>query len=196
MLRSLFYVIGSLVVSPAMAVVIPVNITHTATAGSPSVYTVSTSFTLPVGFLSPVLNIGNLYIDDRGVFELNDVIVSSTGIFGPGPGSMTFTPGGLNVPYVFAYGHGAGGGIGTQNLDVFGPFVTGLNTIDILVNDTNSGIFGAPLTTGVNISDVHFSGTVTFTDGRVAVPEPATLALLGLGIFAIGAIRRRTCSLQ
>lgn len=189
MLRSLFYVIGSLVVSPAMAAVIPLSISHTAIPGSPSVYTVSTSFTLPVGFLSPVLNIGSLSIDDRGVFELNDVIVSDAGIFGPGAGSMTFTPGGPNVPYVFAHGNG------TQNLDVFAPFLTGLNTIDIIVNDTNSGIFGAPLATGVNISSVNFSGTVTFTeappDGR-AVPEPATLALLGLGIVAIGTMRRRT----
>lgn len=185
MLRSLFYVIGSLVVSPAMAAVIPLSISHTATPGSPSVYTVSTSFTLPAGFLSPVLNIGSLSIDDRGVFELNDVIVSDAGIFGPGAGSMTFTPGGPNVPYVFAHGNG------TQDLDVFGPFLTGLNTIDILVNETRNGIFGAPLA-GVELSSVNFSGTVTFTEGRVGVPEPATLALLGLGMFTIGAMRRRT----
>lgn len=185
MLRTLFCAIASAVVSPAIAVVIPLSISHTATSGDPSVYTVSTTFSLPVGFINPVLNIETLSIDDRGVFELNDVIVSDAGIFGPGSGSMTFTPGGTNDSWEFLHGNG------TQDLDVFAPFLLGLNTIDIIVNDTSAGIGGAPLATGVFISGVGFTGTVTFDVVGAAVPVPATLTLLALGLFALGAMRPR-----
>jgi PEP-CTERM motif len=97
---------------------------------------------------------------------------------------MTFTPGGTNDPFTFTFGNGA------QNVVVTTGFVARLNQLDIIVNDTNLGILGAPLVNGVNISGLGMTAHVTFDVPR-QVPEPATVGLLGLGLVAIALRRRR-----
>lgn len=163
----------------AATITLDVGFSHTALAGSPSVYTVSNTFTLPTGFSNPVLTVTALNIDDRGVLQLNGTAIASAGIFGPGTGSMTFTPGGLNQTFDFTF-------TPLNPVVVTSGFLPGLNTLSILVNDTNNGIFGAPLANGVNISGVGLAATVRFDQPNgTSVPEPATFGLLAAGLLGL-----------
>ena len=173
---------GLLIGSPVLAATITLDVgfSHTATAGSPSVYSVSNTFMLPAGFSAPVLTVTSLGIDDRGVLQLNGTTVTNAGIFGPGNGFMTFTAAGSNDPFTFTFGNGP------QSIAVTTGFLPGPNTLTVLVNDTNNGINGLPLATGVNISGFEFVGTVRFNERDPAsVPEPATFGLLAASLLGL-----------
>ena len=62
-----------------------------------------------------------------------------------------------------------------------GSFRLGLDAITLTVDETFSVEFGDDLNTVSN----------TFRQSVRDVPEPGTLALLGLGLFAAGVARRR-----
>ena len=186
MLRSMVCASALLFTTSALAVVIDVSFSATAVPGSPSVYVVSEDFTLPTGFTNAQLSIDFLYIDDRGLLQLNGTTIASAGIFGPGSGFMTLTPGGSNDPFTFAFASGV-----DPNLVITSGFLEGSNTLSVLVNDTNEGIGGAPLAGGVNISDVNVVATVTFDVITSQVSEPATLTLLGISLFGLAGFRRR-----
>lgn len=183
MLRSLICAAALATAMPAVAATINLDFGQSVPAGSPSVYTLTNSFTLPAGFSNASLTIETLAIDDRGLLLLNGATISDAGIFGPGDGFITLTPGGSNDPYTFSFGNGV------QDRVVTTDFIEGLNTLSILVNDTNQGIFGAPLAS-VNISGASFTGFVTFDVGADDVAEPATLGLLGIGFLGAAVLRR------
>jgi len=77
-------------------------------------------------------------------------------------------------------------------------FVTGTNTLSILVNDTSAGINGASLPGGVFISSTSLSATLQY-DVRVAPPKDVptlsvwAMLILGLALATLGLrrIRRR-----
>jgi hypothetical protein len=185
-MKALSYLASGLIViaAPAGAVTISLNKVFNPAAGSPSVYFVDNDFTLPVGFSNAVLTITNFYADDRGVVQLNGTIVDNAGIFGPGNGSLTLAPGGSNDPFTYTRGNGA------RNVVISTGFVAGLNSFRTLVNDTNNGIFGAPLPGGVNLSGTGIEASITFDVGP-AVPEPATWAMMLGGFGLLGAAARR-----
>jgi hypothetical protein len=97
----------ALAAAPAGAVTIDLTKSFTAAPGSPSVYFVENDFTLPSGFSNAALTITGFAIDDRGVVQLNGAIVDNAGIFGPGNGFLTLTPGGSNDPFTYTAGNGA-----------------------------------------------------------------------------------------
>jgi hypothetical protein len=125
-------------------------------------WTASYSFNLASA--SDRLSISDLASDDRAVVELNGTPIIGAGINGPGTGTFIFTPTGTQVPFSFL-------GNGPQSTSVTGPFIAGINTIELIVNNTNTGIVGG-LAGGP--TEVSFSGTVT-------APEPMSGALLLVG---------------
>jgi hypothetical protein len=173
--------------APAGAVTIDLTTSFNVAAGSPSVYVIDNDFTLPAGFSNAVLNITRLSIDDRGVVQLNGVDVDNAGIFGPGDGFLTRTPGGTNDPFTYTRGNGA------RDVTITSGFVAGLNSFRFLVNDTNNGIFGAPLAS-VNISGGGIVATLTY-DAAPAIPEPATWAMMIGGFGMLGAAARNRTAL-
>lgn len=187
------FLLAALSWAPAGAVTtVNLSANTTAIAGSPSVYTVGQSFVLPAGFTNASLSITDLNIDDRGVLQLNGVTVDSAGIFGPGTTTLVLTPGGPAVTQSYAAN-------GPRNVIVTTGFVTGTNSLNIIVNDTNNGINGVPLPGGVNISTTSLIATLQYDIAVAAVPsviptlsESAMLLLmLALATLGMRRIRRR-----
>jgi hypothetical protein len=168
----------------ASAATIP--ITLNVSNGNSGFWTYSTSFNLPTGFTSPVLQITTFEVDDRAVLSLNGNAIASTGVFGPGNGTMTFVSGGPNDPYTFLYGSRIG-------FTAFAPvktgFVAGSNALDFVINNTGAGIFGVP-SDGGGPTDFQFNATVTYSVAA-GVPEPATWAMMLIGFAGLAFAARR-----
>lgn len=84
----------------------------------------------------------------------------------------------------------------TTQLTSFGIGAEGIDKFQILGIETSAGLdpFDASVfVTGLTfVGDGRFTGTMTPITVEVAtVPEPGTLALLGIGMFTLGWIRRR-----
>ena len=145
-------------------------------------WTASYSFNLASA--NDTLSITYLAADDRAVVELNGTQVAAAGIGGPGAGTFIFTPTGSQISDNFLGG-------GSQSISVTSPFIAGTNTIELIVNNTGSGISGG-LTNGP--TGVFLTGTITPN----AVPEPVSGSLLLSGLVGIATVvhgrRRQTTS--
>jgi hypothetical protein len=129
-----------------------------------------------------LLTITDLAADDRVVVELNGHVVDAAGIYGPGEGTMIFTPTGAQVSQDFNANSQAAAVTDSSY------FLAGANTLELIVNNTNNGIYGG-LTGGP--SSLYFSATVA----PAGVPEPTTWALMLSGVALSGAaLRRRRAS--
>lgn len=123
---------------------------------------------MPAGARNVSLNITTFSVDDRGVLLLNDSIIGSTGIGGPGWGEMALTADGPSLPFNFQYGNN------NAPFSVLNLFVTGWNELSLIVNNTGQGIFDGLSTLGSSSATVI--GTVTFDVGSVPVPPPGPSA--------------------
>jgi hypothetical protein len=118
----------------------------------------TTTFTLPANAIKPTLAIASLYADDRVVVELNGNVIpsASTGIYAPGGGDMLFSDSGTIEAWNFPTTQGA-------KVDhVTNGFVTGTNTLTLIVNNTGTGINGGLLADGANGTEVGMTARVIY----------------------------------
>lgn len=99
-------------------------------------------------------------------------------------GSWTIDDGGsllLNGHSIASLGSGNWGGLSSFSVDgSSGDFVSGVNTLEIDLTDSDE-----------NWEAVRLEATLT-ANPRSAVPEPATVALLAVGLVGLIAFRRRS----
>lgn len=159
--------------------------------GGSSFWTGTETFSLPSDATGVSINITGFAADDRAVLELNDVAIDSTGIFGygTGPSSFQFSTTGPNLPATFITSGRPEQAFVPQDLTITSGFVTGLNTLTFIVNDTGEGVNGGLSTPNAGLTAYNFAGTLSFSS---AVPEPSTWMMMLLGFGMIGfAMRNR-----
>jgi len=119
-----------------------------------------TMFKLPANAQNPTLSIETLGVDDRAVVGLNGVEITGAGTTEAGQGFMTFQDGGPNLPHNFPFKSGP------ENLVITTGFRTGFNKFQVITNNTNSGIFGKPVSPGTDPkidNSFGITATVTYT---------------------------------
>jgi hypothetical protein len=143
------------------------------------------TFTLPSNATGISLDFSGLNADDRAVLELNGTILGDAGGAAPGTGSMVFTDGGTNGAFTFA---GASAEMGTVTT---GFNLGATNTLGIIVNNTQGGIFGSP--TGFGFTEAGVTGTVTYSTstGVTSTPEPRSWFVVGAFFVAMAAFTKR-----
>lgn len=156
--------------------------TPTADNGEIPYWTAMTTFAQPAA--GEVLNLVNIRPDDRTVILLNGVVVAAYGGLGPGLSTFVFTPGGPELPQFFENSCCEGGAL---NAIIAGGFVSGANTLQFIVNNTNQGIYGPLVDFGP--SRLSFEGYIGAP--RSAEPEPSTWAMLLLGFLGLGSVLRQ-----
>ncbi len=148
-------------------------------------WTAKINFTLPADAFNVQFSFINFFADDRAVLRLNGNIISSTGAVAPGGslnGFMVFTDGGPAQPYTFV------GPFGTVSGNVTSGFVPGLNTLDLILNNTGVGL-GGGIVPGLAPNDgtgFGINGTLTYS-----VPEPSLAGLIFTGVLFTAGYRRQ-----
>jgi hypothetical protein len=132
------------------------------TYGGPGPFTYTTTFDLTGFNPSTALITGQMSADDQAVVYLNGVDVFH--------GALDPT-----APWSFL-----------EPLTISSGFVAGLNMLEIVI--PNYLEYGNDGPTGLQLDIV---GTADPVERNPGVPEPATIALLGIGLAGLGSLRRR-----
>jgi hypothetical protein len=152
-------------------------------AGFDGVWTAQLTFTIPSGATGVTMAWSDFYADDRAVLMLN----GSTFASGPasGLGDMVLTDGGPDNPYTFL-----GNTIGSITS---GLNIGGVNTIDVIINNTGNGIHGPPQNvSGQDYTYFNFVGAVSY-NSSATTPEPGSVVMTAAGLlFCVRRLLRRT----
>jgi hypothetical protein len=180
-MRKHFVIAGILLVAalasavPSKADTVEFTLTSSALPGG-------ASFSLPLTF-TPTAGTGS------GPFILANVLGTAP-FLGPSPYTFPNIELGLSATNQWSFGsHGVSGFAGTTG-NFLGIFAPGLFT----VNPDGTITLTPPSGTLTLTSTANSTATLTATvipGPPVGTPEPATLALLGIGAFAMAAFRRR-----
>lgn len=135
------------------------------------------TFYLPPNATGVSLSYEGFYADDRAVLTLNGQVIGATGIISiqGAPGEMVFTDGGAAQPYSFSSLFSSGSATGGFNIG-------GLNTIEAIINNTGTGIYGPDR--DISVGDTTFlglSGSISYS----VVPEPSILAMISVGLAGL-----------
>lgn len=185
-----------------------VSIQQTGTTSSPSVNFTFSGLSVTPGTLGgDALEGTAVTISPNTTFSFTSV-VGSNGYFSPNGGSMSIgnaTTGTLtgDISFVTITGNGSGSfsiSIALSNINITGG--TSAFLTSLVGQQKGSGVFTFQFTAGGGLNDLLNmglgSGTLantstinTSVSGSVAVPEPASLFLLGSGLMAGGGFVRR-----
>jgi hypothetical protein len=148
--------------------------------------------TVDIDPLKSGCSIARVYFDDGTLLDINSIVGSSGVSFNqiyPGPGNL---PGGglLDPPFVADLEFSIGGEHAPSHKGIDNPGEWLEVTFDLINGGTLDDVIDE-LHTGTLRVGMH---VIAFPDGssESAIPEPATIALLGLGALALLRKRKRT----